>query len=152
MILRSSPTVWSSYRDTNDPVLVLQCMSKVLGLQKIIVRQVISTSYPSNVEFQARQDSYGELGGWRDQLELIKSQVNWQVESQLLWKWTWSSQLNEKPRWLKMKKKKKEKNSGLSRNWTLAVTLYPVSYSSLLETRPLWVHNSGNDICIEMWN
>ena len=73
MILRSSPTVWSSYRDTNDPVLALQWVSKVLGLQKIIVRQVISTSYPGNVEFQAGQDSYRELGGWRDHLELIKS-------------------------------------------------------------------------------
>ena len=41
-------------------------------------------------------------------------------------------------------KKKKKKNSGLSRNWTLAVTLYPVSYSSLLETRGPFLESPGN--------
>ena len=40
--------------------------------------------------------------------------------------------------------KKKKKNSGLSRNWTLAVTLYPVSYSSLLETRGPFLESPGN--------
>ena len=41
-------------------------------------------------------------------------------------------------------KKKKRKNSGLSRNWTLAVTLYPVSYSSLLETWGPFLESPGN--------